>query len=55
MSLSDDHPTTPEREPETDQERAFLEAYRATDDAGRLIVWAALLTELGRRTVPTEE
>ena len=42
-------------EPETDQERALLAAYRAADEAGRVIVWAALLAELGRRSPPPED
>ena len=37
-------------EPETDQERAFLEAYRATDEAGRVLLWSEVLAELGRRS-----
>ncbi len=43
---------TPRIEPETDQGRAFLAAYRATDDAGRVLIWCALLTELDRRPDP---
>ena len=34
---------------------AFLEAYRATDDAGRVVLWSDVLTALGRRPEPPDE
>ncbi len=40
--------------PQTDQERELLEAYRDLDDAGRVLLWSALLTELDRRPTPDE-
>ncbi len=38
----------------TGQERDFLEAYRDLDDADRVLLWSALLTELDRRPTPDE-
>ncbi len=32
--------------PLTDQERAFLEAYRELDEADRVLLWCAMLTLL---------
>ncbi len=40
--------------PLTDQERELLAAYRDLDDADRVLVWSALLTELDRRPTPDE-
>ena len=52
---SDDHPPPRSAGPQTAEEAEILAAYRATDDAGRVIVWAALLAELGRRSLPPED
>ncbi len=41
--------------PKTDQERELLEAYGGTEDAGRVLIWSALLAELDRRSEPWEE
>ena len=38
----------PAREPETAQEAALFEAYRNLDEAGRVLLWSEMLTELGR-------
>ena len=54
MCSPDDHPTPP-IVPETDLERALLEAYRATDEAGRVILWREVLAKLGRRQSPEPE
>ncbi len=40
--------------PLTDQERELLATYRDLDDADRVLLWSALLTELDRRPTPDE-
>ena len=35
-------------EPQIDQERAFLAAYRERDEADRVLLWSELLAELDR-------
>ncbi len=45
-------PTEPPIEPETDQERELLAAYRAQDAAGRAWLQWAGLAELGRQPPP---
>ncbi len=52
MSHPGDRPIQPLIEPETDQERELLEIYRDLDEVDRVLVWAAILTELGRRSEP---
>ncbi len=48
-------PTGQPIEPETDQERELLKAYRALADADRVLVWSALLTLLDEQGVLIEE
>ena len=38
--------------PETDQDREFLAAYRELGAADRVLLWSAMLTNLGRRPDP---
>jgi len=40
--------------PLTDQERELLAAYRDLDEADRVLLWSALLTEVDRRPTPDE-
>ncbi len=49
MSTPDEHPTTPASEPETDQEAAFLAAYRNMDEADRVQLWSEVLTLLDQQ------
>ncbi len=48
-------PTEPPIEPETDQERELLEAYRDLDEAGRAWLQWVAFAELGRRSPPDED
>ncbi len=50
MSTSSDAPI-----PQTDDGAELLEAYRDLDDADRVQLWSALLTELDRRPTPDKE
>ncbi len=47
----DSHPTAPQ----TAEEAEFVPAYRDLDEADRVLLWSALLTEVGRRPDPVEE
>ena len=44
-----DDPNDQPPEPETDQERAFLAAYRALDEAERVRLWSDVLTLLDQQ------
>lgn len=52
---SPDDDDDPRTGPLTDQEREFLEAFRELGEADRVLVWSAILTELGRHADPAEE
>ncbi len=41
--------------PQTPEEAEFLAAYHDLDEAGRVLVWSTILTELGRRPASAEE
>ncbi len=53
MSIPNDDDSPPG--PQTPEEAEFLEAYRELDEADRVLVWSAILTELGRHADPAEE
>ncbi len=55
MSSDHTHDDDSPLEPQTDQERELLEAYRTLDDAGwAWLRWTAL-AELGRRSHPSDD
>ncbi len=45
-------PTDQGTGPQTDQERELLAAYRELDEADRVLLWNAMLTELGQGSYP---
>ncbi len=51
MRIPDDHGDQ-RTGPQTLEEAEFLAAYRALDEAGRVLVWCALLEREGRRSDP---
>ncbi len=54
MSTPSDQPTPSPIGPQTLEEAEFLAAYRALDEADRVLVWCALLEREGRRPEPDE-